>query len=444
MKRRLIYQLLTDRFASSEGPLKGLTRTGSARAWRHRVGGDFEGLRRRLDYIGGLGAGAIWISPIVRNSKLSGAWSSDGYHGYWARDFGQLQPELGSEAELVHLLSDCRQRNLIPILDLVLNHSNPTDSQDGGDLYHRGELFCRYREDREGIFHHLGEFRPGRHRKKLYWEKYRLCGLADLNQDHPRVERLLIDSHLYWLRLGFGGVRLDTARHVSARWIGKWKKAIDAGCPGLFHFAEWSLGGADREESLLAQQQMGMHLTDFSLARLWRRWLRGEGDAGELRAYVELEARMEEPDLKVNFLDNHDQPRLINQLLTAGLSEGQSLARLEVGLAMLLFWRGVPCLYYGTELGLYTRRRPRGKAWGSDPYNREPMPFPKVETRLMELTRLMSDLRARTELTDCPLTLDCEGESLILRRGLAELKVARRGPDSSLQLRQRGRLLWNL
>lgn len=223
-----------------------------------------------------------------------------------------------------------------------------------------------------------------------------------------------------------------------------YRRQIEARCPGLFHFAEWSLGGADMPESIEAAERMGMHLTDFSLAALWRRWLRGKAKGEELTVYSQLESRMAAPDLKVNFLDNHDQPRLMNELLSDGFTMEQAESRLEAGVALLLFWTGVPCLYCGTELAMFTRRRPRGKPWGSDPYNREVMRFPDQPTRLMELVRLLAQIRVDSDLVENPLELESEPERLVLRRGEYQLDIQRHHRESRIVLSQGSQTLWEL
>ena len=87
-KERIIYQLLTDRFAhSTRDPA---TSCSDLRSW---CGGTFKGIRRRLDYIWELGANAIWISPIVLNTE-------GGYHGYWAKDLYQIEDHFGTEQDL--------------------------------------------------------------------------------------------------------------------------------------------------------------------------------------------------------------------------------------------------------------------------------------------------------------------------------------------------------
>ena len=103
------YFVMADRFANGDtandkGGLTGdrLT-TGydpTDKGFYH--GGDLAGLTSKLDYIKGLGTTAIWMTPTFKNKPVqgTGADQSAGYHGYWITDFTQIDPHLGTNAEL--------------------------------------------------------------------------------------------------------------------------------------------------------------------------------------------------------------------------------------------------------------------------------------------------------------------------------------------------------
>ena len=68
-----------------------------------------------MDYLQNLGIDAIWISPIVENKEL-------GYHGYWAKNLYELNPNFGSEQDLHDLIEECHSRDIWVMLDVVPNH----------------------------------------------------------------------------------------------------------------------------------------------------------------------------------------------------------------------------------------------------------------------------------------------------------------------------------
>lgn len=98
-------QLLTDRFAKSSddsSPCSDLS---------DYCGGTFQGIIRKLDYIQGLGANAIWISPIPEQTDK-------GYHGYWQENIHNINPHFGTSEDLQELVNECHSRDIWVMLDV--------------------------------------------------------------------------------------------------------------------------------------------------------------------------------------------------------------------------------------------------------------------------------------------------------------------------------------
>jgi alpha-amylase len=108
-RSRVIYQVLTDRFARGDNLLYECD-------VRKYCGGTYSGILNQLDYIQEMGFNAIWISPIFENSE-------DGYHGYYTTNFFKLNPHFGTEEDLIQLISECHRRDIWVMLDVVANHS---------------------------------------------------------------------------------------------------------------------------------------------------------------------------------------------------------------------------------------------------------------------------------------------------------------------------------
>lgn len=118
-----IYFLMIDRF---NNPAKAPAGTWNQK-FDFRQGGTFKGIEQQLDYIASLGAGAIWISPVLKNAKPEWAYS---YHGYATQDFMSLDGRFASdgteataEKELKELVDAAHARGLYVILDIVINHT---------------------------------------------------------------------------------------------------------------------------------------------------------------------------------------------------------------------------------------------------------------------------------------------------------------------------------
>lgn len=122
-----IYQLLVDRFNNPVAPPRLL--------WDGEVGvfqgGTFNGIRAQLDYLKDLGAGALWLSPVLKNCQ----YLDSTYHGYGIQDFTAIDPRYASdpeaarqnpelvENELRALIDEAHARGMYVIFDIVLNHT---------------------------------------------------------------------------------------------------------------------------------------------------------------------------------------------------------------------------------------------------------------------------------------------------------------------------------
>ncbi len=84
-----------------------------------------QGLRDQLDYIDGLGTTAIWLTPSFKNNPVQGegANASAGYHGYWVTDFTQIDPHLGTNAELEALIDEAHAKGIKVYFDIITNHT---------------------------------------------------------------------------------------------------------------------------------------------------------------------------------------------------------------------------------------------------------------------------------------------------------------------------------
>lgn len=114
-KQRSVYQVLTDRFARTDGSTSACT------SLSNYCGGTFKGLQNHLDYIAGMGFDAIWISPVVDNS-------AGGYHGYWARNWNAINSNFGTADELKAFVSAAHAKGIWVMVDVVANHVAPIGS----------------------------------------------------------------------------------------------------------------------------------------------------------------------------------------------------------------------------------------------------------------------------------------------------------------------------
>jgi hypothetical protein len=132
LTKERFYFVMADRFAngSTANDRGGLTgdrlATGydpADKGFYH--GGDLQGVTDKLDYIKGLGTTAIWLTPSFKNRPVqgSGANASAGYHGYWITDFTQIDPHLGTNAEMKALIDKSHAKGMKVFFDIITNHT---------------------------------------------------------------------------------------------------------------------------------------------------------------------------------------------------------------------------------------------------------------------------------------------------------------------------------
>ncbi|SHF87902.1 alpha-amylase [Flavobacterium segetis] len=131
-----VYFLMTDRFnngdTSNDLNYNRTKKTGKLRGFE---GGDIKGISKKIDegYFDKLGINAIWFTPIVEqihDGVDEGTGMSHGYHGYWTRDWTNLDPNFGTKEDLAALVQKAHNHGIRIILDAVINHTGPVTAKD--------------------------------------------------------------------------------------------------------------------------------------------------------------------------------------------------------------------------------------------------------------------------------------------------------------------------
>ncbi len=386
----LIYFLLPDRFENGDpgndrGGLRGgAMQTGFDPAHKGFFhGGDIAGLIRRLDYIQGMGATAIWVAPIFRNKPVQGGpgQESAGYHGYWVTDFTRVDPHFGSEAEFRALVAAAHARGMKVYMDIITNHT-----ADVIQLRECGAGPCAYRsiadypaaaytpvvpaaERRVKVPAWLNDpaFYHNRGDSTFRGESSTMgdfVGLDDLATEDPRVVQGFIDIYGSWIdRFGIDGFRIDTAQHVNPEFWQVFAPAMTAraqarGIPNFHIFGEVATGDVDIVRQARWTVVAGLpSVLDFAFRRAVIDAVAGAAPTESLAhlfAGDVLYAGGEATARRLpTFLGNHDFGRFGHAIDAANpaASEGERLARATLAHAMLLTLRGVPTIYSGDEQG---------------------------------------------------------------------------------------------
>ncbi len=378
--RDAIYLITPDRFANgdpSNDTVAGLKEAANRADSNGRHGGDIAGIRRRLDYIAGLGFTRIWPTPLLENDQPSYS-----YHGYAITDLYKIDPRFGSNADYRALSKEAQARGMGLIMDVVLNHI-------GSEHW-----WMKDPPSRDWI-NHGGRFAPTNHRRTTiqdphaapedrasFVEGWFVESMPDLNQRNPHLARYLIQNTLWWIEYaGLAGIREDTFGYADTDFLSAWAKAVMDEYPDFAMVGEeWSANPA-----VVAHWQRGKanasghvpymtHMMDFPVHIALRdALLRPSGWDGDWMPLYEALANdflYPAPGDLVVFAENHDTSRLLAQV------DGD-LGLWKLGIAYIATTRGVPQFYYGSEVGLRgPRERDDGKlradmpgGWAGDKAN---------------------------------------------------------------------------
>ncbi len=321
-KQRTIYQLLTDRFAPP--PSRRMNQQLTCSKLDNYCGGTWSGIEANLDYIAQMGFDAIWISPIVQNSD-------GGYHGYWMQDLWSLNSRFGTEQELKSLVRACHERNMLVMIDVVLNHVAPIGT--------RFELISPFNQS----VHYHPWCEVVDYMNQTQVEVCRLLSLPDLDQDHPFVQQQLSQ----WLvdviqRYKFDGIRLDTVPFIAKPFYRSiMSNVVKPRLNDLYIVGEVFDGRMDYVASYA--NILGSTL-DYPLYFTLKNVFANRDSMFNIRSVIQASIEHYDDTGALGlFIDNHDNTRFLYSVSDRVLYQN--------ALTFVLFARGVPIVYYGAEQG---------------------------------------------------------------------------------------------
>ncbi|KAK1674423.1 alpha amylase [Colletotrichum godetiae] len=322
-RNQSIYQIITDRFATSDGSTPVCDITPGL-----YCGGTWKGITSKLDYIQNMGATAIWISPVVKNVEGNVGGNGEGYHGFWTEDLYSINPHFGTEADLLELSAALHARGMYLMVDVAPNHSGLNDSPGNYTKYKPFNKPEYYHKECAINWNNLQS-------EQLCW----LEGLPDLRTEDDFVRKI----YAKWIKdlvtkYSIDGLRVDTALEIEPEFFteGGFREAA-----GVFLLAEVSHSSL----TLLAPYQNYLDgIMDYSSYHLFATVFSTlEGDMDGVYESANTMAGMSSIDPSVwgSFVENQDQPRF------PYLNGDIALAKNMYALTMLR--DGIPIVYYGQE-----------------------------------------------------------------------------------------------
>jgi glycosidase len=349
----LIYLVFPDRFANgdtSNDSQKNMLEKANRQQAYGRHGGDIQGIINHLDYIKKIGATAIWLNPVMQNNM-----PKQSYHGYAITDYYKVDSRLGTNILYKKLVNKAHKKGLKVIQDVVYNHCGSNnwwmkdlpfkDWINNNKNYHsnyRGSVLADP---------HASEFD-----KKHFSDAWFVDEMPDLNQRNPFLANYLIQNTLWSIEtFGIDGLRIDTYAYADQKFLSKLNLRLHEEYPNLGILGEVWLQKLPfvayfQENSPVSK--FNTHLpsvTDFPLYYAIENAFNEQGGwtSGLMRLYYVLAQDFVYSDANKNviFLDNHDLTRFFS-------SVGGNINKFKLGLVFLLTTRGIPVVYYGTEIAM--------------------------------------------------------------------------------------------
>ncbi|VAV97496.1 Neopullulanase [hydrothermal vent metagenome] len=353
-----IYLITPDRFANGNAgndTVAGLEDKLDRKNIGGRHGGDIQGISDHLDYISDMGFTSVWLNPVLENAQPTYS-----YHGYATTDFYKVDPRFGTNEEFRAMIEKARSKGIGFIMDMIANHS-------GSEHWWMKDM------PSDDWINYTAEYRAGKyvntsHRrtllrdpyssdsdKKLFSDGWFVETMPDLNQKNPLMAKYLIQNAVWWIEYsGLTGIRMDTYPYSDMNFMSDWTGRIMNEYPDFNIVGEeWSIN-----PSVVSYWQRGKvnrngyvshlpSLMDFPLNLILAKSLndKEEWSRGLIEIYKMLanDADYPDPANLVIFPDNHDMSRIFTQL-----NEDEDLYRMAI--AFNLTMRGIPQIYYGTEI----------------------------------------------------------------------------------------------
>ncbi len=354
----MVYLIMPDRFANGDANNDSTTNT-TEKADREnpggRHGGDIKGIINNLDYIQSLGATAIWTTPLLEDNDKTYS-----YHTYGQSDVYKIDPRYGTNTDYVFLSSEMKKRNMKLIMDYVTNHW-------GAEHWMYKDMpsynwFHQFPGYAQSNYRMTTQYDPNASKRDLKYcaDGWFVPSMPDLNQSNPLVLNYLIQNAIWWIEFAnLDGFRVDTYSYNDKEGIAKWTKSITDEYPYFNIVGEvWMHDQAQisywQKDSPIAKiQSYNSYLPsvmDFTLHDVFGTVF-NENNSGWFDGMIKFydnfvnDFLYQNPNNLLVFAENHDTNRF-NEIYK------YDFKKYKLAMTILATTRGIPQLYYGSEIGM--------------------------------------------------------------------------------------------
>ena len=384
------YLLMPDRFANGDPSNDAVPETYKDKSADRnnkfaRHGGDLKGIQDKLDYFNDLGITTIWLTPVFENDMpkmREASWDMAGYHGYWITDHYQVDRRFGGNEGYKTFVDAAHRKGLKVIQDAIYNHVGL-------------EHWINVNPPAKNWINQWPEFTGPNHREETMFDPYAsrfdktnmekgwfVRHLPDLNLDNPELGVYMI-QHAIWSveEFGIDGFRIDTYKYCEEEFVNKMNEALKKEFPAITTFVEaWS--NSVVANAYFVQNNFNIPFKhnapgaiDFPLCFAMHAGMNQPfgWTEGVNKVYMTLAQDIvyKNPMNNCIFLDNHDMDRIFSVV-------GEDWNKMKWGLNWLLTTRGIPQIFYGTEILVKNFKNPTDAevrydfpgGWPGDPVNK--------------------------------------------------------------------------
>ncbi|MCF2594494.1 glycoside hydrolase family 13 protein [Bacteroides caecigallinarum] len=353
----VLYLIMPDRFANGNPEndvVPGMLENKVDRNEQYaRHGGDFKGISEHLDYISDLGVTAVWLNPTQENDMKDGS-----YHGYAITDYYQIDRRFGSNEEFLQLVNEAHGKGLKVVMDMIFNHCGSENylfkDRPQDDWFNFRSNYVQTSFKTASVM----DIHASDYEKAIATDGWFTQVMTDLNQRNRHVARYLIQSSIWWIEYaGINGIRQDTHPYADYDFMSTWCKEVLEEYPHFNIVGETWLNSNvlvsywQKDSKLAAPKNsnlptvMDFPLTDLMTKAFDEETTEWSGGLYRLYDYHTQDFVYANPMSLLTFLDNHDTSRFCKNE-----EDSKNITRYKQAITYLLTTRGIPQIYYGTEI----------------------------------------------------------------------------------------------
>lgn len=353
----VLYLIMPDRFANGNPEndvVPGMLENKVDRNEQYaRHGGDFKGISEHLNYISDLGVTAVWLNPTQENDMKEGS-----YHGYAITDYYQIDRRFGSNEEFLQLVKEAHDKGLKVVMDMIFNHCGSENylfkDRPQDDWFNFRSNYVQTSFKTASVM----DIHASDYEKAIATDGWFTQVMPDLNQRNRHVARYLIQSSIWWIEYaGINGIRQDTHPYADYDFMSTWCKEVLEEYPHFNIVGETWLNSNvlvsywQKDSKLAAPKNsnlptvMDFPLTDLMTKAFDEETTEWSGGLYRLYDYHTQDFVYANPMSLLTFLDNHDTSRFCKNE-----EDSKNITRYKQAITYLLTTRGIPQIYYGTEI----------------------------------------------------------------------------------------------